>query len=396
MPSSLPAFSPSPFRAGIDALLDRHRGWLSGRVALLSHAAALDRCGASSAARLREELGSRLVALFGPEHGFFGQAGAGVATASRRHPDWGIPVYSLYGANRRPTAAMLRGVDTLVCDLQDLGTRCYTYLATLLYVLEAAAERGVRVVVADRPTPLPRVVDGPVAEERFFGFVAPLPVPLCTGLTPGEAARWIARDRGLDGVDLRVATMQGWLREGRRSADWPEWLPPSPGIRTWESAGCYPALVFCEALPAIDCGRGTNLAFRLLGVPPLRSARLIEALSAARLPGVRFHPHRYVAGVAPHAGREVDGLRVSVADPARFLPALTCATVLEILQRLIGPRRLWRHAGARPEWFDGLMGTDRVRLALQRGATAREIAASWQPALRTYRAQRREALLYPE
>lgn len=385
---------PSSLRVGLDVLLDHHRGWLRhARVALLSHQAALDRHGASSAERLRAELGTGLVALFGPEHGFMGQAGAGVGTRSRRHPLWGLPVHSLYGAHRKPTPAMLRGIDVLVCDLQDLGARCYTYLATLLHVLEAAADAGVGVIVADRPIPLPAIVDGPVTASAFTSFVAPLPLPLCTGLTPGETARWICRTRGLR-LDLRVAAMRHWPRQGGRGVGWPDWVPPSPGIRTWECAMTYLATVFSEALPVIDCGRGTNLAFRLLGAPWLQAGPVVERLHGRNLPGVTFHPHRYVAGLAPYAGRELDGVRLTVTDPERFEPVRTAVTVLALLQELYGRRRVWQHAGARPEWFDRLFGTDRVRLALQAGVPAGEIFASWAEGLRAHRAIRATVLLY--
>ncbi len=385
---------PSRLRVGLDVLFDSHRDWLPRqRVALLSHQATLDHRGASSAERLRAELGSGLVALFGPEHGFLGAAGAGVSTRSRRHPTWGIPVHSLYGAHRKPTPAMLRGIDVLVCDLQDLGARCYTYLATLLNVLEAAAAAGVRVIVADRPIPLPVIVDGPVTAPAFASFVAPLPLPMCTGLTPGEAARWICRTRGLS-LDLRVAAMRDWPRQGERGAGWPDWVPPSPGIRTWECGMTYLATVFSEALPAIDCGRGTNLAFRLLGAPWLRAEPVVERLQACRLPGVSFHPHRYVAGLAPHAGRELDGVRLAVTASERFQPVRTAVTVLAVLQQLYGRRRVWQHAGARPEWFDRLFGTDRVRLELLAGVPAGEITAAWSAGLCAYRTSRAEALLY--
>ena len=384
------------FAAGIDVLLDEYRPWISRRrVGLLSHQAALDRDGATSAQRLRRELGGGLVALFGPEHGFFGQAGAGVATHTRRHPDWKIPVHSLYGACRKPTPAMLRGIEVLVCDLQDLGARCYTYLATLRNVLEAAAENGVAVIVTDRPVPLPSIVDGPMLNPSFASFVGPAELPLATGLTPGEAARWLTRHLNLD-LDLRIAPLRGWPRQGQRGPDWPDFVPPSPGIRAWESGMTYLATVFSEALPGVDVGRGTNLAFRVLGAPWLRAEAFCEQIRAARLSGVRFHPYRYVAGVAPYAGRELDGVRLSVTDPDRFHPAATSVHLLHLLAQMYGPARIWRHRGVRPAWFDTLYGTDQVRRALQAGVPPRQIIAAWRPACAPYRIARPEVLLYPE
>lgn len=382
------------FCVGMETLLARHAGWLAGRrVALLSHQAALLSDGATSAQRLHERLGARLVALFGPEHGFLGHAGAGVATFTRRHPDWRIPVYSLYGARRQPAPRMLRDVDLVVCDLQDIGVRCYTYLATLRAMLHAAAAAAIPVIVADRPVPLPGAGDGPTAEASHFSFVAPVALPLCTGLTPGETARWIVRAERLK-LDLRVARILGWDRRGPRGADWPEWMPPSPGIRSWEAAMTYPCTVFTEALPGIDAGRGTNLAFRVVGAPWLRAEALLGDLARRRLPGVVFHPCRYVAGVPPYEGRELDGVRLSVTEPARFRPVLTAVTILHLLRQRHGAARVWRHRGVRPGWFDQLYGTAATRGALQRGDDPSAIASAWQPGLRRLQAARELVGLY--
>ena len=386
--------SQQTFSTGIDVLLSEHRAALRGRrVGLLSHQAALDRQGETSAQCLRRELGHGLVALFGPEHGFLGQAGAGEATHTRPHPDWGIPVYSLYGACRKPTPEMLQQVEVVVCDLQDLGARCYTYLATLRNMLEAAAACGVRVIVADRPIPLPRVVDGPMLELAHGSFVGPAELPMATGMTPAESAQWLVRSLGHQ-VDLQVVPMRGWARDGRRGADWPEFVPPSPGIRTWASGTTYLATVFSEALPGIDCGRGTNLAFRLLGAPWLRAEVFCERMNEIGLAGVRFHPHCYVAGVAPYAGRELDGVRIAVTDPAQFHPVTTSVHLLHSLVQQYGTARVWRHKGVRPQWFDQLYGTSIVREALQKGTTPEEIVAGWRTANRVFFASRRKALLY--
>lgn len=383
------------FATGIDVLLSRHRAWLRGRrVGLVSHQAALDRDGATSAQRLRRDLGAGLVALFGPEHGFSGQAGAGVATHTRRHPDWGIPVHSLYGACRKPTPAMLRRVEVLVVDLQDLGARCYTYLATMRNVMEAAAASGVAVIVADRPIPLPRIVDGPLLDPAFASFVGPAATTLATGMTPGEAARWLVRRLDLT-LDLRIAPLQGWFRDGRRGPDWPDFIPPSPGIRTWEAGMTYLATVFSEALPGVDVGRGTNLAFRVLGAPWLRAEAFCERINAAGLAGVTFHPYRYVAGIAPYSGRELDGVRLTVTDPSRFHPVATSVHLLHLLARLHGSARIWHHRGVRSAWFDTLYGTDQVRLSLLSGAPPQAILEPWLRAGQPFQAARRAALIYP-
>jgi uncharacterized protein YbbC (DUF1343 family) len=380
---------------GLNALRARRFDLLKGRrVGLLSHQAALTADGSTSAQLLRRALGSRLVALYGPEHGFFGQALAGEHTYTRRHPDWGIPVYSLYGARRKPAPEMLAGVDVMVCDLQDLGVRCYTYLATLRNMLEACAEAGVDVVVADRPIPLPLVVDGPMLDPAFASFVAPAPLPLVYGMTPAESARWMQASLGLK-LNLTVAPMEGWRRA---DAAWdgarPAYVPPSPGIKAWESAMTYAATVFSEALPGIDCGRGTNLAFRVIGAPWLRAEAFCDHVAKLRLAGVTFRPYRYVAAVAPYAGKELDGVRLTVTDPARFRPAQTSLAVLQALAGLYGPARVWRHKGVRPAWFDKLYGTDRARLLLKAGVQPETIASEWAAGRQAFDRARRRALLY--
>ena len=380
---------------GMDALQARRFDLLKGRRAgLLSHQAALTAEGSTSAQLLHRTLGHRLVALYGPEHGFFGQAGAGEHTYTQTHPDWHIPVYSLYGACRKPTPEMLAGVDVVVCDLQDLGVRCYTYLATLKNMLEACAEAGVEVIVTDRPIPLPQVVDGPMLDPAFASFVAPCPLPLVYGMTPAETAQWMKSALGL-GLRLTVVPMEGWSRD---DAAWdgarPAYLPPSPGIKTWECAMTYAATVFSEALPGIDCGRGTNLAFRVLGAPWLRAEAFCARMAHQRLEGVTFHPYRYVAGVAPYAGKELDGVRLTVTDPARFLPAQVSLAVLQTLAELYGSARVWRHKGVRPEWFDKLYGTDRVRTHMKSGLPLKPLFAEWARKRKGFERARQAALLY--
>lgn len=363
------------------------------RVGLLSHQAAVMKNGVTSAQYLRHARGVNLVALYGPEHGFFGLASAGEHTASRIHPDWNIPVYSLYGEFRKPTQEMLNGVNVMICDLQDIGVRCYTYLATLRNMLEACAEAGVDVVVTDRPIPLPTVVDGPMLDERFASFVAPCPLPMVYGMTPAEAAQWMVKKLSLK-ITLTVVPMEGWTRA---DAGWdgtrPDWMPPSPGIKTWETAMTYSATVFSEALPGIDCGRGTNLAFRVLGAPWICAEQCCQALMKQNMAGVTFNPYRYVAGIAPYQGVELDGIRLCVTDPSAFRPVKTSVQILETLVSLYGLKRVWKHEGARLEWFDKLYGTKAARQSIQAGHGAL-LPRQWAAASKTFVKERQKVLLY--
>lgn len=380
------------FTTGVWNLLHKHSSWLSGRrVGLLSHAAALDRCGASSL-ELLLQTGCRLVAVFGPEHGFQGAAPAGQKVSSRHHHSLNIPVYSLYGKHRRPTRAMLRNVDCVVCDLQDLGSRPYTYVSTLFYMMEAACQLGIQLIVADRPIPLPMTIDGPMLQPAFTSFVGCVPVPMAYGMTPGETALWLKSHFALD-LDLRVARMSGWPRQANRGPDWPAWLPPSPGIRSWDSAQCYLATVFAEAIPSIDNGRGTSLAFRVIGASWLPAKPLCDELNKMRQPGVSFHIQRYEAGFTGNAGRILEGVRININRPQMFMPVRTSVAILSAIQALCG-KGLWRRKDTRTEFFDKLYGTDTVRRSLQRGLPLQQIVHSWQRELKTFAAARQAVLQY--
>jgi uncharacterized protein YbbC (DUF1343 family) len=355
--------------------------------------AAVDRSGITSAEKLHYCPGVNLSALFGPEHGFRGHAAAGDPTQDESHSEWAIPIYSLYGTTRKPTREMLQGIDLLVVEFQDLGARPYTYVSTLSLVLEAAHEYHIPVIIADRPVPLPLSVDGPVTDPKFKSFVAALPLPMQYGMTPAETALWIQNQFWPD-LDLRIAPMHGYNGESERQPSWPPWVPPSPRIKSWESASLFTCTVFGEALPALDYGSGTDTAFQLVGAPWLERDRLVDRLAGSGLAGIEFEPTDYLAQSGLYKGTMLAGLRIKISDYTQFRPLTTCVTLLESIMSLYGEAPLWTAPGTRPEWFDSLFGTDQVRLALQAGTPAAEIIAEWQPALTEYRHTRRPLLLY--
>ena len=361
------------FQYGVDVLLAEHGDWLRGRrVGLVAHTASVDAAGGPSAERLRAA-GVNLTALFGPEHGFAGLAAAGVEVGDARHAAWDIPIHSLYGATRKPTAAMLADVDVLLFDLQDLGVRCYTYSATLRNILEAAAENGKAVIVLDRPIPLAGVVDGPVPVEQFMSFVAALPVPFCYGLTPGQTAPWLSAKLKLD-LDLRVAPFRG--------VPPPEhWIPPSPAIRSPAHALAYPATVLFEAFPALDVGRKTAHAFQGLE----NSTELTSKDWKEICKTVIGHLSLVIGNGGITIEPLDDGLRLCVTDLKNYQPALAGLALVQAVQRVWGAENLWQKHGARPAWFDQLLGTDRIRLALLAGAELAEIGAMWQNDAREFR-----------
>ncbi len=361
------------------------------RVGLISHAAARDAAGRTAAERLHETPGVDLAALFGPEHGFWGGAGAGEAVAARPHPAWDIPVHSLYGERRRPDPDALRTLDRVVVDLQDLAVRCYTYASTLRLVLEACAEAGRPVTVLDRPVPFPSVVDGPMLDPACSSFVGMIPTPLVYGMTPGETARFLRETLNLR-LDLEVVAMTGYRRPPRPPRGGPPWACPSPGIRSWESAWAYPATVWTEALPAFSCGRSTGDAFQVVSAAGLDGVALSEALRHRRLPGVAFSPWW---AARPDGGFD-GGIRLRILRPNAFRPVATAVHLIETIQGQLGPDAVWSAPDVRPEFFDKLFGTRSVREALQAGRPAAEIVDGWREGIQAFQAARRRSLIYPE
>ncbi len=338
--------SSSSIRPGIEAL---PADWLAGRrVGLVAHSASLASDGRHSAAVLREA-GVNLVALFGPEHGFFGRGGAGEKVADAAHADWKIPIFSLYGETRAPTPAMLDLVDVFVFDIQTIACRAYTYVSTLRLLMEACAARGKTLVVADRPDPLMLTPpDGPLLDPACASFVGLVPTPFCYGMTPGETALFLKSALKLDVLDLRVAPCPGLSRALTLAQIYPTWHATSPAIVALENALCFPLTVFFEALPMIDHARGTPLAFQRIG-----SAHAdLSTLDLPPLPGLRVTPCDY----PDKRGQTLRGLAFDVVDPAAYRPAAAAHELIATLEKHLGSA-LWDFPGSRPEFYAQLWGT---------------------------------------
>lgn len=377
-------------QTGMENLLANRQDLLKqGSMAIVTHSPSVLANGEPALAALGKKVKARLKAIFSPEHGFSGTGAAGAAQRSFRHPQLGIPVYSLYGRQRKPSPRMLQGIDVLLIDLQDLGFRCYTYLSTLALALEAAAETRTKVVMTDRPIPLPQVVDGPLLEPEMRSFVGLVDTPLCCGMTPGESARWIVARRRLE-LDLTVIPMQGYCRQApQRGNGWPPWIPPSPAIASWESAMCYPATVMTEALPALDTDRHGLLPFQVLSSNFMDGFEVCKQLRKKRLRGLSVYPFLHVPAGAKK--RRI-GIRLVITNAATIRPVALAVHLLEVLQALYGTRRVWRNA--RQDWFDKLFGTPRVRERLLRGDSAADIIRSWPRDHRPFNTARETALLY--
>jgi uncharacterized protein YbbC (DUF1343 family) len=347
--------------------------------------------------------GVKLTAIFAPEHGFRGKAEAGASVRSGLDAKTGAPIHSLYGASKKPTLVMLRNVDVLVFDIQDVGARFYTYISTMGLAMQAAAAARIPFVVLDRPNPLGgEYVSGFVLEPRLRSFVGQYPIPIVHGLTVGELARMIKGEGWLDGLgalDLKVIEMQGW----QRSMRWPQtqraWVATSPNIPTFESALVYPGIgIVGEA--EVSEGRGTPTPFSLFGAPWLDGPRMVARLNALGLPGVRFQratfTPRSIAGVAAHprfAGTSLSGVRVAVTDVVRIEPLEVGMHVLSAIAaeaRSKGITPLF----ANLKMLHAIAGTRRLHQMLAAGSDGTAIIAAWQVEVAQFKALRVRYLLY--
>ena len=330
-----------------------------------------------------------LRALFGPEHGIRGTTGAGETVGSSTDPKTGLPVHSLYGATRRPTRAMLDGIDVLLFDIQDVGARPYTYVSTMAYVMEAAAAYGKDVWVLDRPNPVGGVLlDGPVLEPKYASFIGLYPIPERHAMTVGELARMFNDHFGI-GCTLRVIPMQGWRREMLWSDTGLSWVPTSPNIPSARTTLVYLATGLVDE-GGVNNGVGTTRPFEYAGGYGFDAAAYRDALAARGIPGIEFEPADWVPTRGFWAGKTLHGVSLNLTDPARF-PSVRTAVELLAAARA---QDKFHIAPEHDKLFDRDWGTDAVRRALLAGASPDTIVAAWQPALRTFDALRTKYLLY--
>ena len=340
----------------------------------------------------------RLTALFGPQHGFRSDVQDNmIETDHARHPRLGVPVYSLYGETRTPTPAMLSDVDLLVIDLQDVGTRVYTYAWTMANCLRAARRAGLRVVVCDRPNPIGgEAVEGPVLDPAYASFVGQLAIPLRHGLTIGELARLFNGHFGI-GADLEVVPLGGWSRAMHHDEAAAPWVIPSPNLPTLDSALVYPGMVLLEGTMLSE-GRGTTRPFELAGAPGIDPDRLAGGLNALGLPGVHFRPATFEPTFQKHARRSCGGCQIHVTDRRAFRPVRTGVALLQACRRAAPERFAWREPPYEYEHermpIDILAGSDALRRALDADRPAVDIAAGWDADVARFAAARAPFLLY--
>jgi uncharacterized protein YbbC (DUF1343 family) len=349
---------------------------------------------------LHEAKDLNLVVLFGPEHGIRGDDVGEIADAVDKKT--GLPVYSLYGAIRQPTPEMLKGVDVLVFDIQDIGPRFYTYITTMGLTMQAAAAQGIKYVVLDRPNPIGGfLTEGFMLEPGNESFVGPFRIPVTHGMTVGELANMVKAEAllpGLENLDLTVIKMEGW----DRNKLWTEydlgWIKPSPNIPNFETALIYPGACFFEGLTASE-GRGTQEPFVLLGAPWIDAKALTADLNSRNLPGLRFEEATFtpvpLTGMTRNPkfnGQEIYGIRYVVTDPYAVRPVEAGIHVVQAFYKNSDEAN--KQKFFRDSVLTRLAGTPRFQTMLQQGATAEEIIASWQTELAEFNQMRAKHLLY--
>jgi uncharacterized protein YbbC (DUF1343 family) len=374
---------------GIDVVLDQDESPLHGRrVGLITNQTGTDAQGRSTIDRLHEEPDVDLVALFSPEHGIRGDAEPGERITSGLDERTGLPIHSLYGEIRKPTAEMLEGVDVLAFDIQDIGARQYTYISTMALGMHAAAEHGIPFVVLDRPNPIGGVaVEGNILDPAFASFVGMYPIAARHGMTVGELARLFNATFGI-GADLTVIPASGWTREAYFDETGLPWVNPSPNIRRLEAAIHYPGTVFLEGTNLSE-GRGTDIPFEQTGAPWMDAAAVADEMNGMRLPGVNFVPVRI--RVSPDtrkfAGDTIPGVRLIVTDRETYRPVRTGLLLIDAVRRRHPDEFEWSAT------INRLAGTDRVRAAIEAG-NLQQLLEEWDADAERFREIRRPYLIY--
>ena len=383
--AAIPAQEMRPVLTGIDRLriegFERLRGQ---RVALLTNHTGQAKDGRATIDLLAEAPEVDLVALFSPEHGIRGELDEPVASGQDERT--GLPVHSLYGDTRRPLPEMLEGLDTIVVDIQGIGARFYTYMTTMAYVMEAAAERDISMLVLDRPNPIGGVeIEGPVQDEEAMGFTGYFPMPIRHGLTLGELARLFAAEREID-VELDVVAMRGWRRDAWFDATGQPWIDPSPNMRNLTQAVLYPGIGAIEGTN-ISVGRGTDSPFERVGAPWIDGVELAAALNDRGLTGISFYPVSFIPESSKFAGERCAGVYMIVTDRERIRPVRVGLEIAAALYRLYGDAF---ELDAAAQLFGSRETLERVAA----GDDPTEIARSWVSGEAEWRRLSAEYLLY--
>ncbi|MEV5035538.1 DUF1343 domain-containing protein [Peribacillus frigoritolerans] len=375
---------------GIEVLLKEEKNVLSGKkVGLITNPTGIDSKLTSIVDLLHDDPDIHLTALFGPEHGVRGDAQAGASVEYYIDEKTGLSVYSLYGKTKKPTPEMLKDVEVLVFDIQDVGTRYYTYIYTMAYAMDAAKENDIPFIVLDRPNPQGgESVDGPVLEPEFSSFVGLYPIPLKHGMTVGELATLFNKEFKI-GADLKVIKMKGWKRDMDYDDTGLPFVLPSPNMPTVSTTFVYPATGLIEGTNVSE-GRGTTKPFELIGAPYINSDELAGKLNALRLPGVKFRAASFTPTFSKHAGKLSHGVEVYITDREEFKAVPTGLHIIKTIQDLYPGDFEFLAANN----FNLLIGNGWIMSRIKEGSTVNEILKEYQVKQDAFKKVRKNYLLY--
>jgi uncharacterized protein YbbC (DUF1343 family)/CubicO group peptidase (beta-lactamase class C family) len=382
---ALPVHESTPVLPGIDVLRGEGFARLKGkRVGLVTNHTGLARDGATTIDLLFNAPDVKLVSLFSPEHGIRGILDAKVESSVDEKTK--LPIHSLYGETRRPTSAMLEGIDAIVVDLQDIGARFYTYMTTMAYVMEEAAKRGTEVVVLDRPNPIDGVhIEGPMLDKEQLSFVGYMSMPVRHGLTLGELAQLFNAENKI-GAKLTVVAARNWQRDAWYDQTGLSWINPSPNMRNLIQATLYPGIGAFEGTN-ISVGRGTDTPFEQIGAPWIDGVALAEALNGRHIPGIRFYPVRFTPSASKYANEACQGVFMIVTDRESLRPVRVGVEIAAALHKLYG-------TGFELERSERLFGSKDGITRIRAGEDPAAIARSWSAGEGRWRLLRNKHLLY--
>lgn len=383
------------FKLGVEVLLDEQKDLIKGkRVGLITNPTGVDQNLNSIVDLLYNDPDVELTALYGPEHGVRGDAQAGSYVEYYIDEETGLPVYSLYGQTRKPTPEMLENIDVLLFDIQDVGTRFYTYIYTMAYAMEAAQEKGIPFIVLDRPNPLGgQKVEGPVLDPDYASFVGNYPIPLRHGMTVGELATLFNEEFEI-GADLTVVQMNGWKRNMYYHDTPLQFVMPSPNMPTFETALVYPGAALIEGTNVSE-GRGTTKPFELIGAPFVNSTEFAATLNELNLPGVAFRAASFTPTFSKHSGKLSHGVQIHITNKKPYDPIVTGLHIVKTLHDMYPDDFEFRaRNSAGISFFDNLIGNGWVMDAIKNGESINSIENQWEDDLKEFEQLRKEFLLY--
>jgi uncharacterized protein YbbC (DUF1343 family) len=375
--------------------------FIGKKIGILCHASSITRYFTHITDIFLQRNDCKLSAIFGPQHGIYGQTQDNmIEWRSHRHPIYDIPLYSFYGENRKPTPEMLKDIDILLIDLQDIGARLYTYIWTVKLCMEACSEEGIPVWILDRPNPIGKLsFDGPVLKEKYFTFVGGASIPLCHRMSIGEMTLWI-KEKYYPSCDLNIVWMKNWRRSSIFSETGLPWVLPSPNMPTIQTAIVYPGIVLIEALNLSE-GRGTTIPFELFGAPFINPEKLKKNLDARKIKGCAFRIHKFIPTFHKFCGEICNGIQIHVTDIDSYKPVETALQIFDAIIEISEPDTLqFKQPPYEYEYnlvpFDILSGDSGMRESLLNRENVKIEIERWAYQIEEFRNEFRSFAFYPE